>query len=86
VNDVCLVCKKPVIDKCHVRTRGAGGSDESWNIMYLCREHHTEQHKIGIVTFANKYPVVMYDLNQKGWVFEFTNGKVYMYNEKTKEH
>ena len=38
-------------DRHHIRTRGAGGSDDSANIIYLCRVHHTELHTIGTEKF-----------------------------------
>jgi 5-methylcytosine-specific restriction endonuclease McrA len=63
----CLVCKKINPDRAHVKTRGSGGGDEEWNIMPLCREHHVEQHKIGIVTFAEKYKAVKAYLEKHGW-------------------
>ena len=66
----CLVCNKSPVDVAHIKTRGSGGSDEEWNLMPLCREHHTEQHKIGIVTFTNKYYSVHYWLADRGWSIE----------------
>lgn len=38
----------------HIKTRGAGGKDES-NLLPLCAKHHYELHKIGKDTFAKKY-------------------------------
>jgi len=57
-------------DPAHVRSRGAGGPDEAWNVMPLCRRHHTEQHKIGWCTFAAKYFGVQVWLGANGWYFE----------------
>lgn len=65
----CLICSSRRIDICHIKTRGSGGNNEPWNIMKMCREHHTEQHALGWWRFANKYPIVMKELNHKGWVF-----------------
>jgi hypothetical protein len=48
-------CKNTDIDPAHVKTRGAGGSDAQ--IVSLCREHHSEQHDIGIDTFQAKYKI-----------------------------
>lgn len=50
----------------HVKSRGAGG--HAWiesagvqvgNIAPLCREHHAEQHRIGIVTFDRRHKFVV---------------------------
>ena len=51
----CLVsgCHLPT-DPHHVKTRGAGGRDES-NLVPLCRVHHSECHQIGRKTFSKKY-------------------------------
>lgn len=72
---ICLVCERRDVDRCHIRSRGAGGSDEPRNIMYLCREHHTEQHQIGMITFNDKYPDVPRALVRKGWSLQRINGK-----------
>ena len=39
----------------HVKTRKSGGTDDDYNLMPLCRSHHTECHKIGTSTFVKKY-------------------------------
>jgi hypothetical protein len=41
-------------DAAHVRSRGAGGNDEA-NLVPLCRDHHQEQHRIGIRSFETRY-------------------------------
>lgn len=51
----CSVCLIVGVDPHHVKTRGAGGKDTLDNLMPLCREHHTEIHKIGKKTFFKKY-------------------------------
>jgi predicted restriction endonuclease len=66
----CLVCNNPIVDKAHIKTRGAGGSDAPFNIMLLCRAHHQEQHMVGLVTFTNKYPKVTKYLLDSGWIME----------------
>ena len=53
----CLVANNKCAfgtDPHHVRSRGAGGMDES-NLVPLCRIHHTECHAIGRLTFEDKY-------------------------------
>lgn len=57
----CVICGKSHADLAHVDSVGAnGGNRQKINhlglrAMSLCRIHHTEQHKIGIQSFMNKY-------------------------------
>lgn len=57
----CVICGKSHADLAHVDGVGAnGGNRQKINhlglrAMSLCREHHQEQHKIGIQSFMNKY-------------------------------
>lgn len=68
----CLICARPS-DPCHVRSRGAGGGDESWNLMRLCRRHHNEQHAHGWRVMAYKHSAINLDLRLKGWSFDDFN-------------
>lgn len=70
----CLVCGVPDVDVAHIKTRGSGGGNDDDNVMHLCRDHHTEQHKIGIVTFVEKYWRVRRALQDKGWSITFMFG------------
>jgi hypothetical protein len=63
----CLVTGKALPDLHHVKTRGAGGGDEPWNLMPLSREAHSEVHFIGLTRFAEKYPTVRKWLSDNGW-------------------
>jgi len=51
----CEICGNYSAAPHHIRTRGAGGSDEASNLLSLCTAHHTEAHTIGVWSFANKY-------------------------------
>lgn len=53
-------CTHGPSDFAHVKSRGAGGGDETG--VSLCREHHTEQHAIGIETFQRRYGIDLWDL------------------------
>ena len=48
-------CNEPSGPPHHIRTRGAGGSDEVENLIALDRLHHIEAHN-GVQTFANEHP------------------------------
>jgi len=52
----CLVCGRGPSDSDHLKTRGAYGDDTENNVWSLCRKHHVERHKTGILTFVKKYP------------------------------
>lgn len=65
----CVVCSRVGCDGDHIKTKGSGGPDLPWNIMHLCRVHHTEKHQIGLVTFAKKYWKVHRWLLSNGWEF-----------------
>lgn len=71
---LCIICKKKA-ELHHIKSRGAGGSDDSWNLMPLCRRCHSECHMIGQVTFMKKYPIYEKLLRIKGW--EILNGKLF---------
>ena len=56
----CFVCGKSHSDIAHVEAVGTGRDRRTidhtkHHFMALCRSHHTEQHKIGIESFTNKY-------------------------------
>lgn len=51
----CEICHYKA-DRHHICTKGSGGYDEPWNIMYLCRFHHVEFDNLGWVKFADAYP------------------------------
>jgi len=48
----CEVCGMPDTQIHHIRTRGAGGSDDATNLLALCYYHHTKIHAIGSRKFA----------------------------------
>lgn len=55
-NCPCIVCKKfpEEIDICahHIKTVGSGGNDVIYNLMPLCKQHHTEIHLLGTSAMA----------------------------------
>jgi hypothetical protein len=65
----CLVCGSRTVDRCHIKVKRRHDPvyDEPWNIMLLCREHHTQQHKIGLITFVREHRAVWRELQAKGW-------------------
>ena len=66
---VCWVCGKQHSDLAHVEAVGAGRDRKSidhtqHHFMCLCRDHHSEQHQIGIETFIQKYHIKPIKLKQ----------------------
>lgn len=66
----CVVCNRLGSDPHHIQSRGAGGPDAEFNILYLCRQHHTEVHQIGYRRFCDKHMQVELVLQSKGWHFD----------------
>ncbi len=66
---ICDACgRRPPCDPAHIRSKGAGGPDEVWNLMALCRACHSDQHRVGIITFIEKNPGLAWRLKAIGWV------------------
>ena len=70
----CVACGRRPVDRAHIKTQGSGGTWDDWNIMFLCRWHHSESHALGWSEFSMRYPLVHFELVRKGWCFEFICG------------
>lgn len=46
-----------------------------WNLVPMCRKHHSLQHQYGWIRFIEKEPVVRHALTRRGWTIE--NGKLF---------
>jgi hypothetical protein len=66
----CVACGKAETDKAHIRSKGAGGTMDDWNIVRLCRFHHQIQHAYGWAKFLDANPDARSALEQKGWKIE----------------
>lgn len=51
----------------HVKSRGAGGKDDAFNLMPLSAYHYNEIHVGGTKKFAEKYPEAKKWLRENGW-------------------
>lgn len=69
----CLICNSSQTDKCHIKSRGSGGKDDNWNLIYMCRFHHTAQHQYGWKKFTEEFPIVGDKLKEMGWEFNEHN-------------
>lgn len=66
----CFVCGKQHSDVAHVETVGMGRNRKTidhsqHHFMCLCREHHQEQHNIGIETFLKRHHLTPIKLNEE---------------------
>jgi len=57
----------------HLKSRGSGGSDDSYNLLPLCHWCHVTVHNIGLVSFAKKHESVKSFLLRNNW--ELCSGK-----------
>ena len=60
INRLCAICGKPKSDLAHKQAIGRGRNRNHMDhygheVLALCRNHHTEQHQIGINSFNRKY-------------------------------
>ena len=65
----CIACGSKPCDPAHIKSQGSGGLDLEWNLIPLCRKHHSEQHQIGWKKFSSKYLNVLLYLKKHGWTF-----------------
>ena len=58
----------------HIRSRGAYGGDESYNLIPLCKKCHVMVHHLGTSNAASRYPGFKAFLIKHGWDYiEFSN-------------
>lgn len=69
----CAVCGKGApSDPSHIRSRGAGGPDEEFNVLPMCRSCHGAWHSFGAMKFLERHPKFKWTLDLWGW--EVGNG------------
>ena len=69
----CIVClKEDENSVCfhHVKTRKSGGTDDSWNMMPLCQQHHNEVHNKGLSLFSALYYQALKWLTKNGCEYD----------------
>lgn len=66
----CVICRITPSDAAHILTKGAGNPDVEWNLLPLCRQHHTIQHQYGWFKLCQEYPFLRQELYSKGFVFD----------------
>lgn len=63
----CVACGKTPCEASHIRSRGSGGPDTSWNVVPKCRACHREWHASGVTAFLRAHPKVAQLLIKMGW-------------------
>lgn len=69
----CVICGSRNIDRCHIKSRGSGGTDDEWNLLLMCRRHHQMQHSKGWKYMADKYEEIDLELRARGFYFDQHN-------------
>jgi hypothetical protein len=62
-------CQRP-LDIHHIRSVGAGGRNDPFNLVALCRYHHCLLHHIGLNKFTEKYSSFKEFLENRGWYID----------------
>lgn len=62
-------CKSQPTDRAHIKSKGAGGTWDEWNIIHFCRDHHQMQHAFGWFRMCDKFPEVKEQLTSRGYKF-----------------
>lgn len=79
--EACLqYCEE--LDPCHVKSKGAGGSDDDWNILSMCRGCHSFQHSSGWGALIFRRPLITNALEARGWDWEWVHGRLLFDNPK----
>lgn len=76
----CVICDSTPSDPCHIKSVGSGGNDLTNNLLPMCRSHHIEQHKVGMIKMMDKYDRLYEHMLALGWLLERINGKEYLTN------
>ena len=72
-NDPCVVCgycQSNSVCFHHLKTRKSGGSDNFYNMISVCQNHHNEFHSKGIYYMADKYITVENWLLKNNWTLD----------------
>lgn len=74
---ICIICGYYGVDLHHVKTRGAGGTDEDYNLVPLCHAHHVEVDHQGDYRMGLKYPSYQKWLIKNDWKYNPITKKYY---------
>ncbi len=66
------------LEQCHIKSRGAGGSDDPRNLILMCRREHNMQHSLGWARFIARNPRIEMLLRMKGWTWKLEGTRFLM--------
>jgi len=68
-SEPCTACGTEQAQRClhHLKSQGAGGSDNDYNLMPLCLRCHNKVHLIGLSNFAQRNMGVVGWLLKNNW-------------------
>lgn len=72
---ICIVTGAPGSTLHHLTTRGAGGTDDEWNLLPVCQLIHQMIHNKGLAYCAKKFPAIRDFLIQHDWEYDDFNKK-----------
>ena len=70
----CIICFSDAVDACHIKSKGSGGPDLQFNLISMCRKHHSEQHQVGWFKMIALHPILLLVLKAKGWSLTEADG------------
>jgi len=66
----CVACGREGVSLHHVKTRGAGGTNDDFNLMPLCQAHHNQVHAVGLSRVAEIYYGIIEWLESNNWKYD----------------
>lgn len=79
----CAACRRfDEVDVDHIKTRGSGGPNESFNEWYLCRPCHRKKHDKGMAHMINLFPHLSQELKSRGWTTEIVLGRFRLWHPR----
>lgn len=66
----------------HIKSRGSGGKDSTWNVIPMCFTHHREWEDNPKREFLDKYPEFWERLKGMGWELEVALGMARLINSR----
>jgi hypothetical protein len=66
-NITCIVTGRPGAEYHHIKSQGAGGTDEDFNMIPICHKIHEQWHKKGTLYMAENYSYIREWLLENNW-------------------
>ena len=76
-NERCLACGYLHTTYHHIKSRGSGGCDCSFNLLSVCQRHHNLIHSKGLSWMAAQYPKIKMFLVKNKYEYNPISNKWY---------